>query len=140
MQMEKAMTKAVVWVLAALLGLAALIFGAQMVASESGEVVVLTSNDPQGVPVRTRLWVVDHDGSQYLRASPGSGWYARLAADPAVTLRRGGDTGAYRALPAPAERDKVNQLMRAKYGWRDVLISWLVGSRDDAIPVRLSRP
>jgi hypothetical protein len=27
--------------------------------------------------------------------------------------------------------------MLEKYGWRDVYISWLVGSRNNAIPVRM---
>ncbi len=41
---------------------------AVMLASESGEVVVLTTADG----ATTRLWVVDHDGSAWLRSgAPG---------------------------------------------------------------------
>lgn len=131
------MAKKVVWVLGGLVVLAALLFGGQMIAAETGEVVVLTAADARGDPVQTRLWVVDHGAYQYLRASPGSGWYARLVDDAEVTMSRGDATAAYRAVPAPGDRDRVNQLMRSKYGWRDVFISALLGGRDDAIPVRM---
>ena len=54
-------------------------FGLIMLASESGEVVVLESQDDQGEVQSTRLWVVDHDGSMWLRAGDDqSGWYQRL--------------------------------------------------------------
>jgi hypothetical protein len=31
----------------------------------------------------------------------------------------------------------VNHLMQEKYGWRDSLLSWLVGGREGSIPIRL---
>ena len=71
-------------------------FGLIMLASESGEVVVLESQDDQGELQSTRLWVVDHDGSMWLRAGDGqSGWYQRLMtnvqAGQAVYVTREGD-------------------------------------------------
>jgi len=131
------MLKTVAWVLGGLLALAVVVFVSQMAASETGEGVVLTTAGPEGTPVETRLWVVDLEGSQYLRASEGSGWYGRLLAEPAVELVRGGNSSSYLAVPAPDVRDAVNDLMLEKYGWRDVYISWLVGDRDDAIPIRM---
>ena len=108
----------------------------QMVASETGEVVVLTSQSAEGEQ-ETRLWVVDLDGVQYLRASPDSGWYQRLVAEPEAKLERDGTTLAYRAEAQLQHRDAVNDLMQAKYGWRDTYIDMLIGGRDDAIAVAL---
>jgi hypothetical protein len=109
----------------------------QMVASESGEVVVLSTLNDDGKPEETRLWVVDIGDHQYLRAGQaGSGWFARLQATPRVALERGDARGAYDAVPAPDRLDEVNGLMRQKYGWADRFIELMFG-REDAIPVRL---
>ena len=46
----------------------------QGVASETGEVVALTSVDQAtSAPTTTRLWVVDHDGAMWLRGDDASG-------------------------------------------------------------------
>jgi len=119
-----------------LVGAFVVIFVSQIVASESAEVVVLTSNDSGGEQT-TRLWVVDHEGLQYLRAQQDSGWYGRLVEEPGVRLERAAVIMSYRA---EARRDlaaEVNGLMRQKYGWRDVYMEWLIGGRDDAIAVAL---
>jgi hypothetical protein len=122
--------------LGALLGLVVLIIGGQIVASETGEVVVLETTASSG-PERTRLWVVELDGVQYLRGEPGTGWCERLTADPAVALERAGRLSDYRAEIRHERVAEVNRLMREKYGWRDVYISWLLGSREDALAVAL---
>ena len=38
----------------------------QMVAAESGEVVIVTTIDSEGRPHETRLWIVDHAGVGWL--------------------------------------------------------------------------
>ncbi len=120
-----------------LLVLALLPFVLMFVASESGEVVVLSSLDADGKPQETRLWVVDLNGYQYLRAGdPASGWYARIRANGRVGLQRGDTRAAYDAIAEPGVRDTVNDLVRAKYGLADQYISALLG-RDDATPIRL---
>jgi hypothetical protein len=119
-----------------LLAAAVLVLVVQIVASESAEVVVLTTTGDDG-PEETRLWVVDLDGIQYLRAQESSGWYLRLVASPEVVFERRGLTGAFRAETDAAAGGEVNRLMREKYGWRDTYVSWLVGSREDAVAVRL---
>ena len=48
---------------AAIVALLATVFVLEMIASESGEVVVLTTWDAMGAAKETRLWVVDYDGS-----------------------------------------------------------------------------
>ena len=124
-------------VLISVLALFALVMLLQIVASETGEVVVLTTRDSGG-EAETRLWVIDQDGAQYLRAQPGSGWYGRLAAAPAVSMERDGVKSAYVAETRPTEGSAVNDAMRAKYGWRDVIIELLLGGRADAVAVRLN--
>ena len=53
----------------------------QGVASETGEVVVLTSVDQAtSAPTTTRLWVVDHYGAMWLRGDAASGWTQRVLA------------------------------------------------------------
>lgn len=109
----------------------------QMFASEVGEVVVITTHDAAGAPHRTRVWVVDHDGAQWIRAgSDRSGWFTRLEAQPALELERGTTTGVYRAVVVPAATAMVNGLMASKYGWAD----WYVGTlfpRNHAVVMRL---
>lgn len=133
-----AMRRLTLWTILGLLIAAGLILGGQRLAAESGEVVVLTSRDASGAPLQTRLWVVDLDGSPYLRGREGAGWYARLIAEPRVRVERDGVVADYLALPSADRRPEINELMRRKYGWRDVYIGLLVGGRDDAIPVQLT--
>lgn len=111
------------------------VFVGQIIASESAEVVILTSAGSAG-PEETRLWVVEHDGVQFLRADGGSGWYQRLLAEPALQLERAGQVVDYHAEARPLG-DEINRLMRDKYQWRDVYIDWLMGGRDQAIAVAL---
>jgi hypothetical protein len=114
------------------------IFGLERFASERVEVVVLHTHDAAGAAQDTRLWVVDHEGSPWLRAgSVESGWYKRVAADPLIGVTRGGTDVRYRAVPTPDQRAVINELMRAKYGWGDQFIGLMIGGRETAIPMRL---
>ena len=107
-----------------------LVMGLQMIASETGEVVVLHSQNSAGEIEETRLWVVDYEGGQYLRVgADGSGWFSRLSANPAISLERAGTLAEYRAAPHPELSAPVNALMQEKYGWRDSYISMLFGYR-----------
>ena len=125
-------------VIGGLLALTIVVLLAQAIASESGEVVVLHTTDVTGADVTTRVWIVDSDGAQWLRAGHAeSGWYTRLAAQPTIRLQRGDVVADYTAVPTPDARATVNDLMQRKYGWRESLIGVLVGGRDGAIPVRL---
>lgn len=125
-------------ILAGLLLAIVALFALQMVASESGEVVVLTTTDDAGASQETRLWVVELNGAWYLRAGSGqAGWFQRLSARPDVTVIRNDAPASYRAQPSVAERDAVNALMADKYGWADRFIGWLFG-RDDAVPVLIT--
>jgi hypothetical protein len=122
---------------AALFGLFIVVMALQMIASESGEVVVLTTIDAAGAPEETRLWVVDYQGAAWLRAgSAGAGWYARLRESPSIHVRRDGIDTAYHAAPVPEATAEINRLMASKYGWADRYIG-LLFSRDDAVAIRL---
>ena len=119
-----------------IIGLVALSFLGGLIASESGEVVILTGAGPSGTK-STRLWVIEIDGIQYLRADPEADWYLPLRTAAEVTLVRGEQTEPYRAETRMDQATALNRHMRAKYGWRDAYIEWLVGGRSQAIPVAL---
>lgn len=120
-----------------ILGVAAAFGVIGMIASESGEVVVLRTTDASGAAHETRLWVVEHDGDWWLRAgSPDNAWLARLRERPEIEVERDGEARVWRAVPTPEARDAVNALMREKYGLADRWIDWTFG-REDAVPVRL---
>ena len=129
--------KVVLWIGAALVGIFVSVMALQMVASESGEVVVLTTTDATGAPQQTRLWVVDHEGSAWLRAgSHQQGGYARLQRQPQVNVERAGTTNPYTARPVPDATPEINRLMADKYGWADRFIGMMF-SRENAVAIRL---
>ncbi len=120
----------VVWLFVGVMGL-------QMIASESGEVVVLSTRGDGDQAEETRLWVVDHEGHQYLRSGQEqAGWFVRLKAQSRIGLDRNGQRNAYDAVLHVEKRAVINDLMRTKYGWADEFIGFLFG-RDDATPIRL---
>lgn len=125
------------WILGVLMALLVIFFGAQIVASETGEVVILYTDDG-GEQAATRLWVVDHEGHAWLRSGGDSGWYQRLVAEPRVELERHGVRRPYLAVPEPAMSGRINTLMKEKYGWREDVVSVLAGSREDAMAIRLN--
>lgn len=112
----------------------------QMVAAESGEVVIVTTTDGVGRPHRSRLWIVDHDQVGWLRAgTEGAGWYQRLIKNPEVVVARAGKVASYVAEPQPWQRETINRLMAEKYGWAEWYIG-LVVNRHGSIPIRLDPP
>jgi hypothetical protein len=112
----------------------------QMVAAESGEVVIVTTTDTEGRPHETRLWIVDYADFSWLRAgSDIAGWYQRLSAAPEVVVERGEQAATYLAQPQPWQRETINRLMVEKYGWAEWYIG-LVFNRDRSIPIRLEIP
>jgi hypothetical protein len=112
----------------------------QMVAAESGEVVIVTTTDAEGRPHETRLWIVDHAGFGWLRAgSDVASWYQRLSAAPEVEVERDEQAATYLAQPQLWQRETINRLMVEKYGWAEWYIG-LVFNRDRSIPIRLGIP
>jgi hypothetical protein len=120
--------------LAAIASLAA----ATYVAGEQTEVVVLRSVDETGAVRETKLWVVDLDGTAWVRvARPERSWFERVRGRPEVELVRNGVALPYRAIEItdPAMRSRVDAAFREKYG----LVDWWYGLllRRDPRPIRL---
>jgi hypothetical protein len=116
---------------------ALVLFVLQIVASESGEVVKVTTVDGSGGQHETHLWIVDHDGHAWLRSgSPKSGWYARLKETPTLELERNGERTDYAITVDPSQVATINTLMHDKYGWADAYIGFFV-DHAQSIAIRL---
>ena len=130
--------KILAWIFGILFGLAALFGIVQTLASERVEVVELHTLDEAGETVTTRLWVMDHDGFQYLRVGgDGSGWFSRIEASETIQLTRKDETRTYTIVTRPDKSDLINDLMSEKYTWGDDFFATMFGSRDGSIPVEL---
>ncbi len=123
------------------IAIAIVLFGGSILfASEQGdEVVTLLSFDLEGKGGETRLWVVNDAGHAWLRAGqPDSSWLQRIQRVPEVVVRRAGGEARYLAVPVPepAATERINTLMRERYGFWD---RWISLTHDDArcIAVRL---
>ena len=125
--------------LGTLLILLVVVFVMQFAASESGEVVVITSYDREDVGYDTRLWIIELDNRWYLRAgSRNAAWSKRLAARPDFVIERGDFEGRVVARPNDALTAEVNAAMAEKYGWADRLVGTLY-PRDNAIAIEVLR-
>jgi hypothetical protein len=132
--------KLVLRALGALLAVGFAWWAVQIVAAESGEVVIVTTTDAGGRPHETRLWIVDHAGVGWLRAGGDiAGWYQRLSAAPEIVVERGEQASTYLAEPDPRQRETINRLMLEKYGWAERYIGFFF-DRDRSIPIRLDIP
>lgn len=120
-------------------GVVLLWVGAAIYASNSGEVVKLTTIDASGARQETPLWIVEHGGSSWLRAgSANAGWLARIRANPRIEIDRAGVTKAYRGTLVPEATSEINAEMASKYGFSDRLVGLLLpGSRGTSMAVRL---
>ena len=78
-------------VAASLVGVFLLTIAGSVALIESGEVVVIHTRDAAGETHAARIWIVDHEGRQWV--APGNrsnAWFQRLSADPKVELVRAG--------------------------------------------------
>ena len=115
----------------------AVLAGLLFAASESGEVVVLTSVDASGEFRETRVWVVDLDDGTYLRAgSSDSAWLLRVRARPLVMLERAGQRREVRLVVAEDMTATVNAHMAHKYGLADMVIG-AIAPRSNAVALRV---
>jgi hypothetical protein len=106
---------------------------------DEGEVVNLTTVDADGALFDTQLWIVDIDGTGWLRAGrPVAHWLARVRAHPAVEVKRGESVGLYTAVPVDdaTMRERVNRAMAEKYGTADRMTSRFLDPRR-SVPIRL---
>ena len=132
--------KILAWILGVLFGIAALFGIVQTLASERVEVVQLHTLDENGETATTRLWVMDHDGYQYLRVGgDGSGWFSRIQANDTIELTRGDSTETYTTIQRPDKGKLINELMYKKYTWGDTFFATMFGGREGSIPVELHK-
>lgn len=129
--------KVALWIIGVLFGLVLVVFGLQILASERVEVVELHTIDEAGQPQTTRLWIVDHDGFQYLRGDTASGWYKRIQANGEFELTRNDTRSAYKAALRQDKVDVINELFHDKYTWGDEFIELLIGGREGALAIEL---
>jgi hypothetical protein len=119
------------------LAMVSLVFGARYL--DGGEVATLVTFDRMGRPMTTELWVVDVDGSTYVRAAgAGDSWLARAEAHPRVHLGRGGGLRTVMAVPVDDDsvRGAVDRAMARKYGLIERMVL-VLRDPSQSVPVRL---
>ena len=121
-------------------GLILLLVVLQVVASETGEVIVVHTVDEAGEPRETRSWVLEDQGRTYIRGGAG-GWTSRVAANPDILVESGGQEREVRGVVQPdaGARVRINRLFREKYGWRDAVVSVLIADpgREAAVVIEV---
>jgi hypothetical protein len=124
--------------LCALLGLA-IVWGIWHVSAPAlSDVAILHVSDVENTDRYVTLWAVEDTGSIWLRAArPDREWLDWLRERANVELELGGESARYTAeiFEQPDARERVDELMRAKYGWADRARELLLGT--DTVPVRL---
>ena len=116
-------------------------FGFVILASESGEVITLRTQDAASEWHSTRLWVVDHEGAEWTRTGhPEKAWFVRLSANPVVEVKRDGVASSRRAVPVsdPDVSREVNDAYKEKYGIADRIVA-LSGDATKRVVIRLDR-
>lgn len=90
--------------------------------------VVIVSADEDGAARDTTIWLCVVDGQGYVRGGSGQ-WVANSRRDGDVTLRVGERELALRAekLTDAALIERVTAAYREKYGFNDVLATWVRG-------------
>jgi len=113
--------------------------GALAWVGTTGEVVFLVSTRDDGSTQRTPLWIVDHQGSAWLRTrSDQTRWFRNLRSEPRVELERSGTTASFRAIPVPEATSEINTLVAEKYGFADRLVPLIAPwTRGNPMAVRL---
>jgi len=102
------------------------------------DVAVLHVPDVDDTDRYVTLWEVEDEGAIWLRAlRRDRKWLDWLREKPQVELEIDGESARYTAeiFDRPDASDRVDALMREKYGWADRLREWVMG--DDTVPVRL---
>jgi hypothetical protein len=83
-----------------------------------------------------RLFVIDDPPVLWVRAErPDRIWLQSVRDNPAVVVQRGERDAAYHAEIGAGDRERIDAMFRAKYGFLDRLSAW-VWQRDEVL-VRL---
>jgi hypothetical protein len=109
-------------------------------ALESFGVATVETRQADGTLRQTHVWYVEPDGELWLEAgSPENGWFRDVLENPVLTFGAEQRAGRYRAQPlgGAARHQKVRELIRAKYGFRDRWVGGLVDT-SRSVAVRLA--
>jgi hypothetical protein len=96
--------------------------------SQVREIQVLSEN-PDGQPHETTVWLAVVDGEGFIRTGNTS-WYPNLERKPQIGVRIEGREYAVLAVPIDDEslRARVIAEFRAKYGFSDRMVAWFFSS------------
>ena len=90
-----------------------------LAAMAAAKEVRIETHSPGGAAHRTIIWIVEHDGTVFVRSvnGPTARWYREALADPNVTIHVKGRKVAARAVPATDEAsvEACSEGLRAKY-------------------------
>jgi hypothetical protein len=114
--------------------------GITALALESGGVAVVETRGDAGATRATHVWYAEDDGELWLEAGTRqNGWFQDVLVDPRLELDAPGLAGAYRARPVenPVAHGRIRSLIRAKYGWRDWWVAFLLVDSSESVAVRL---
>ena len=114
-------------------------FGVVILASESGEVITIKTQDSSSEWHPTRLWVVDHAGAEWTRTGHAEKiWFARLTSHSIIELERAAERTSRRAVPISdaAVAQAVNEAFSKKYGIADRIVA-LSGDASKRVVIRL---
>ena len=110
----------------------------ELAAMAAAEEVEIETRSQAGETHRTVIWIVERDGTPYVRSyrGPRGRWFREASADPDVGIHVDGRRVAAKAVPAtdPASVEACSDGLRAKYGSSQSLRAMLV---DDVLPTTL---
>ncbi len=112
--------------LGSLLTLLTLLVVLTLAALEFDNVLTATTIDQQtGEPRETHIWFIEQADRIFLEAgNPGNPWILDLRAGSSLNLI-GAVNGQFSYQFMSGNHERIRQLMKAKYGWRDQWISVL---------------
>jgi len=89
------------------------------------EEIQVLSQDPDGKPRETTVWLAVVDGQGFIRTGNTS-WYPNLERNPDIGVRVAEKEYAVRAELVEDEslRERVIAQFRDKYGWSDRMVGW----------------
>jgi hypothetical protein len=109
-----------------------------LAAMAAAKEVDIGTRSPAGDAHRTIIWIVEREGTVYIRSYRGARgrWFREAVADPDVAIHVDGRRVAARAVPAtdPASVEACSEGLRAKYRRSQSLAAMLV---DDVLPTTL---
>lgn len=109
-----------------------------LAAMAASEEVDIETRSAAGETHRTVIWIVERDGTVYIRSfkGPRGRWYREAVANPEVAIHVDGRRVPATAIPAtdPASIEACSDGLRAKYSRSPSLRAMLI---DDVLPTTL---